>query len=272
MDQLVPIGHFSKMTRLSIKALRLYGELGLLDPARVDPSSGYRYYRLGQANRAEAIRVLREVDMPLDSIAEVLATTDRELAAKHLGQHRDRLAARLADDERKLRFLERLIERGESIMPYDITAKRTDHTIAATTRRTTDLAGIGETLADGFGAAMHAVSAAGGMPAGPPFVVYHDLIDEQTVGSIEIGIPVAAGLDLNGDVAVVDLEPTTVASTIHRGPYDEIRQAYHALSAWMAEQGREPAGPPREIYLNDPGEVPPPELLTEVQWPVAPGA
>ncbi|CAN5921022.1 hypothetical protein BH23ACT10_BH23ACT10_12910 [soil metagenome] len=42
MDSLVPIGRFSKMTRLSVKALRLYDELGLLDPAWVDPSSGYR--------------------------------------------------------------------------------------------------------------------------------------------------------------------------------------------------------------------------------------
>ncbi|MEX1271244.1 MAG: MerR family DNA-binding transcriptional regulator, partial [Acidimicrobiia bacterium] len=53
MDDLVPIGRFSRMSRLSIKALRLYDEQGLLRPARVDPSSGYRYYRLAQAKRAE---------------------------------------------------------------------------------------------------------------------------------------------------------------------------------------------------------------------------
>ena len=69
MEDLVPIGRFSRMTRLSIKALRLYDGLGLLTPAWVDPSSSYRYYRLGQANRAEAIRVLRQVDMPLEEIA-----------------------------------------------------------------------------------------------------------------------------------------------------------------------------------------------------------
>jgi len=40
------------MTRLSVKALRLYDENGLLPPAHVDPSSGYRYYDFGQANRA----------------------------------------------------------------------------------------------------------------------------------------------------------------------------------------------------------------------------
>jgi len=60
----VPIGRFSKMTRLSVTALRLYDEIGLLTPARVDASSGYRYYELGHAGRAEAVMILRSVDMP----------------------------------------------------------------------------------------------------------------------------------------------------------------------------------------------------------------
>ena len=59
-EQLVPIGRFSEATRLSVKALRHYDDIGLLRPAVTDPQSGYRYYRLGQANRAEAIRQLRE--------------------------------------------------------------------------------------------------------------------------------------------------------------------------------------------------------------------
>jgi DNA-binding transcriptional MerR regulator len=76
---LVPIGRFSKMTRLSVKALRLYDEIGLLPPAYVDPSSGYRYYDLGQANRAEAVRILRMVEMPLDEIRAILEIDDPEL-------------------------------------------------------------------------------------------------------------------------------------------------------------------------------------------------
>jgi DNA-binding transcriptional MerR regulator len=65
VDDLLPIGRFAKATRLSVKALRHYDELGLLRPAFVDPSSGYRYYRPAQANQAEAIRILRSVEMPL---------------------------------------------------------------------------------------------------------------------------------------------------------------------------------------------------------------
>ena len=66
MGDLLPIGRFAKATRLSVKALRHYDELGLLRPAFVDPSSGYRYYRPAQANQAEAIRILRSLEMPLE--------------------------------------------------------------------------------------------------------------------------------------------------------------------------------------------------------------
>jgi len=90
MQNLVPIGRFSKMTRLSVKALRHYDELGLLVPTVVDPSSGYRYYTYAQANRAEAIRVLRSLDMPLEDVREALAADDPAVAAKVLDRHRAR--------------------------------------------------------------------------------------------------------------------------------------------------------------------------------------
>ena len=45
MHQLTPIGRFSRITRLSVKALRHHDAIGLLEPDEVDPSSGYRYYR-----------------------------------------------------------------------------------------------------------------------------------------------------------------------------------------------------------------------------------
>ncbi|HEX6256315.1 MAG TPA: MerR family transcriptional regulator [Euzebyales bacterium] len=268
MDLLVPIGRFSEMTRLTVKALRLYAESGLLPPAHVDPLSGYRYYRLGQANRAEAIRILRGVDMPLSEIAEVLATDEPELIRKQLDRHRDRLAARLADDERRLRFLERLIERGEGVMPYDVELKETRPETVATVRRHTDLAGIGAALDEGFATVVHAVGSAGGTPVGTPFVVYHAVIDEFTAGDIDICVPIAADVEIEGDVDRVDVPAQRVASTVHRGPYDELSPAYHTLTGWIAEHGHQMAGPPRERYLNDPREVPPEDLLTEVQWPV----
>jgi hypothetical protein len=55
---------------------------------------------------------------------------------------------------------------------------------------------------------------------------------------------------------------------IHRGPYDELEPAYDALRAWIRERGDEIAGPPTELYLNDPGEVGMENALTEIRFPV----
>ena len=58
------------------------------------------------------------------------------------------------------------------------------------------------------------------------------------------------------------------ASTVHVGPYNEVGKAYVALQKWMTDNGRAPAGPAREVYLNDPEAVPPEELQTEIDWPI----
>ena len=62
------IGEFSQRTRLSPKALRLYGELGLVVPAQVDPDSGYRRYSEDQVRQAQLVALLRRLDMPLEII------------------------------------------------------------------------------------------------------------------------------------------------------------------------------------------------------------
>lgn len=267
MDQLMPIGRFSNVTRLSVKALRLYDELGLLPPAWVDPSSGYRYYASSQANRAEAVRILRRIEMPLDEIAAVLATDDPDLVAKHLDAHHDRLADQLAEQERALRFLERLMDRGEGIMPYTVTLKETTPQTVAALRAHAAHRTIADRLVSGFATVMRQVGSAGGSVTGPPFVTFHDMIDEHTDGDIEICIP-ATAVSADDEVRQVEMPAELVASTVHRGPYDEITPAYHTLGGWIQEHGHQMVGPPRELYLNDPRAVSAEELLTEVQWPV----
>lgn len=229
MNDLLPIGRFARMSRLSIEALRLYDDLGLLEPAWVDPASGYRYYRAVQARRGEAIRILRAVDMPL----------------------------------------ERLIDRGGPIVPYDVTIERTTDQRVACLRVHTTLAGIGGAIAGGFSTVVRTLGASGTEPTGAPFIIYRDVIDEQTAGDIELCVPVAPDVEIDGgEVAVEVVTAGTVASTTHRGPYAEISPAYHALSGWIEEHGHRIAGPPREVYLNDPQTVLPDDLLTRIEFPI----
>ncbi len=93
------------------------------------------------------------------------------------------------------------------------------------------------------------------------------MIDTETDGDIEICVPVASIIAGNSDVYGRELEGGPMATTVHRGPYEEIAPAYHTLTGWISEHGHEIAGPPREIYLNDPRTVPPEELLTRVGFP-----
>jgi len=266
VDSLMPIGRFSRASRLSVKALRLYDAEGLLAPAWVDPASGYRHYRPDQVRRAEAIRVLRMVDMPLARVREVLDLESPDAVRAALAEHRALLAGRLEEQERMLRFLERLMNREDIAMPYDITIKTIEAQRVVGHRVHTSLANIGKAVGEAFGGAMGALAGAGAIPAGVPFVVYHDIIDDQADGEIEACIPVAPG---PADGVAVEVPAAEVVSTLHRGPYMEIGAAYEALGAWLAQQGREPVAPPREVYLNDPNETAPEELLTEVQFPLA---
>ena len=70
------LGEFSRMTYLSVKALRHYHDVGLLEPAEIDPSSGYRHYTADQVATAQAIRRFRDLDMPLEQVREVLQAPD----------------------------------------------------------------------------------------------------------------------------------------------------------------------------------------------------
>jgi DNA-binding transcriptional MerR regulator len=75
----VQIGRFSRLTGLTVKALRHYDELGLLRPAHVDAETGYRTYAPEQAERAETIRLLRQLEVPLDDIARFLDEDDKRV-------------------------------------------------------------------------------------------------------------------------------------------------------------------------------------------------
>ncbi len=85
----VSIGEFARRSRLSVKALRLYDELGVLIPARVDRGTGYRYYDNAQLESAQLVAMLRQLDLPLAAIRELLAsdpTDSAEQIAAHWGE------------------------------------------------------------------------------------------------------------------------------------------------------------------------------------------
>jgi len=110
---------------------------------------------------------------------------------------------------------------------------------------------------------------------GPPVCVMHELsteaamkADQEGTAVIDIAFPVAAAVAGSDTVKCYKLAGGTMAKTVHKGPYEACGATYNALFEWLGKQGKHISGPTREVYLNDPREVKPEELLTEICAPV----
>lgn len=290
---MIPIGPFAHLTRLSVKQLRSYDALGLLVPARVDERSGYRYYHPRQARTAITIGLLRSLDVPLETIRELLVADDRD-AERLLADHRARLTAELARTERTLRALSHLRSDLE-LMPHPVRCG------VDPPRRLLALHGTStaERLADD--AATLIVRLLDALPDGgpgdaPPVIGLYPLeLDGEiafTVG-VEIdaadashdGAPSAAAAAAdtpaagtavaapNGGATVVELPGGPVARVVHVGPHDELPLAWFPLLAWARERGHAVTGAVRETYIDDPATTDPHHLRTEITIPLdTPGA
>jgi effector-binding domain-containing protein len=153
-------------------------------------------------------------------------------------------------------------------VPYDVSFKTIPPQTVLSVRTITPMERLPADIGAAYAEIMPQVEGGPAAYAGPPFIIYHDM-DHSRVGvDMEVCLPVTAPQAAAGRVQCLELPAVTVACTLHRGPYDEIGNAYQALQEEIDVQRRAAAGPPREVYLNDPGQVASEELLTEVQLPV----
>jgi DNA-binding transcriptional MerR regulator len=125
-DEFLSIGRFARLAGLSVAALRHYDELDLLRPADVDPITSYRRYRPEQLQTARMIARLRELEMSLDEIREVVAIDDPAERTRHLDGHRARIEARTYRLQRVLHHVTRL-SKGDPIVSRPPVAPELDH-------------------------------------------------------------------------------------------------------------------------------------------------
>ena len=112
MSGLLTIGEFSRLTHVSVKALRHYHDMGLLAPAQIDRSSGYRFYAAAQAPTAQLIRRFREMDMPLDQIRTVLEAPDPAARDAVIVAHLKSMERQLEQTQTTVASLRALLEGG----------------------------------------------------------------------------------------------------------------------------------------------------------------
>jgi DNA-binding transcriptional MerR regulator len=247
MENLMSIGEFASYSRLSQKALRLYGENGLLPPAWVDPESGYRYYRVDQIREATLIALLRRSGMPLAEIRAFL----RDPTVERLEDYERRATGEFAERRRVLRYVKRILK--EEPM-YDVLIKRVpEQPYVSRSKRVyvRDLEPFITSTFSELGAAW------GKEPA--PFVLYHGPVNAEEDGPVEVCVPKADG--------VAQLPAGEVAFTRISGSqcdFPEILGAYESVYRWAKEHGREPDGPAREIYFCEPEE----DIRMEIALPL----
>src|SRR5258708_4075041 len=116
------IGDFSQITHLSVKTLRRYHEAALLQPAEVDPHTGYRYYATTQVPTAQVIRRFRELGMPVREVREVLATTDPRARSALIAAHLERLENQLDETRAAVTSLRRLLQPASPPIQVEIRA------------------------------------------------------------------------------------------------------------------------------------------------------
>jgi DNA-binding transcriptional MerR regulator len=261
------IGEFSKMTYLSVKALRHYHDLGLLEPREVDPSSGYRHYGAEQIGTAQAIRRFRDLDMPLEQVRAVLHAPDDATRDKVILEHLEAMQQQLDRTQQMVTSLHALLAESDAPRPIAI---RSLPAIGALTIREQVTMDDSSEWWEGVFAELHgALEVLGVSSDGPDGALWDDAFFTQGEGECTAYVPVPAELavaagDHGGRVVGRTLPALTVASMLHVGTFDDLDRTYGALGTAVTERGIGLDGPIREIYLADD--------RCEVCWPVTQGA
>ena len=249
------------MTRLSIKALRLYDQLGILQPRHVDPQSGYRYYGIDQLSNARMIRNLRDMDMPLATIRSVLAVLPSsqaqvELLVRQYLEMRERQLEQIRVQARQ--FTQQLKPEANT-MSLEVTVKDIPAQQIISITRHQKVDGLSETIQKDGTALLDLVAEQGLTMTGSAFGIYHNPINEQEDGPIEICIPVSGTVIGSGDIVIRQLEGGKAACVMITGDqcvFPAILGAYDAAADWIQKNGYEMTQPPREVWHTGPGENP----------------
>jgi DNA-binding transcriptional MerR regulator len=270
MDQqknLLSIGAFASMTRLSIKALRLYDQLGLLQPQYVDPQSGYRFYSVDQLSSARMIRNMREMDMPLATIRQVLAAlasapAQAEALARDYANMRERQVEQIRVQVQQ--FIQQ-IQQEQNPMSLEVNVKSIAPQQVLSVTHHIKVNKLDETIRKSVDTLQALLKEQNVAASASPFGIFHGAINEQEDGPIEICLPVNGQVKGTGDVQVKQLQGGDAACVMTVGAqtdFPSILGAYDAAADWIQKNGYAMAEPPREVWHSGPGE----EAKMEIVW------
>ena len=268
---MIRIGDFSKLSRVSVKTLRYYDEMGLLKPVEVDRFTGYRLYEYSQLSALNRILALKELGFSLEEIGRLL---DDGLSVEQmrgmLKLRETEARQRVQEEAERLRRVEAWlsqIEQENRMSKYDVVIKNVEAIKVASIRDVvptpSDQGGLWGELGEYL--AQRRVR-----PIGACFTLYHDEEYKERDWDLEVCEPITDDVTESKRVKVQTLPAARVACTIHNGPFVTLNEAYAAIGKWIDTSGYRIVGPCREVYLRatEDGNQNDPNTVTEIQFPV----
>lgn len=250
-EDLLTIGAFSRRSRLTLKALRVYDEMDLLKPAVVDPQNGYRYYRQDQLEPARLIGLLRRLEMPLAEIAEVISL-EGSAAAKSIATYWQSVEADVRMKRKLVRYLQGyLSSKGERM--FQVETRHVEARDVVSVERRVLVSDLPAFIGEGVHTLMDMITEAGAT-SGNCFVIYHGEVNNDSDGPVEVCLPFVGAVKPSG-VARVRVEPehdeAFTRITKAQVAFPGILEAFDAVERWVKEEGVEPTDSPREVYFVD---------------------
>lgn len=266
------IGDFSKLSRISIRMLRHYDEIGLLEPKSTDAFTGYRYYAEDQLPVAERIMALKNMGFGLAAIAEILKRFDEpETLAQFLEVKRAEMQAQAEDAAHRVLLLDTAINRlrkDESSMNISVTLKTLPERTVFSVR---DILPSYDQEGILWNRLMEETKDMNLQPADNCYslAIFHDEGFKDHDVDVEIQGTIKGDYPDTQHVVFKTVPPVEIASATYKGSYEQITAVNRAVANWVNDNGYEFNGAMFCIYHVSPAQTQnPDELVTEVCYPV----
>lgn len=265
---MLKIGDFSRLSRVSIRMLRYYDEVGLLKPDRVDDFTGYRYYSEEQLLVMGKINALKDMGFGVNAIAEIMKNSNPKEIEQIFQVQKAQLLEEIKDLNHRIRFLDTAIARlrKDEIMKYDCIIKQMPERYVASVRKV-----IPKYEEEGrlWHILFSETAKFGMIPCGPAMAKLHDKEYKENDVDVEVQIEVKGHYENTENVTFFTEPEMTVASATFKGSYDQFSDVYASLAAWISENGYEFTGPMMDVYHVSPNDTRnPDEFVTEICCPV----
>jgi DNA-binding transcriptional MerR regulator len=268
MADTLTIGDFSRITHLSVKTLRHYQKVRLLEPVKVDPRTGYRYYTTDQIPNAQVIRRFRDLDMPVDTVRAVLAAPDTDPRNELIVAHLDRMESELKDVQTAVASLRSLLEPA-SATDFAVEHRKVPETTAAGIREIVPLDNLLPWFRGALGELHACVAAQGLLEAGPAGGLFSSDLFRYEHGGATLFVPVNGEFYPVGRVVPLNIPAVELAIAVHDGPHANIDVTYGELGIYVTQHELTVEGPVREYYLIDEHSTDDTsKWRTEVGWPI----